>query len=186
MSTQTICIILADGFEEIEALMPADIFKRLGLNVILAGLKDKIITGAHGFRITTETLAKDISTNDFDALILPGGLPGATHLQNSDKVRDLLIQSHAQNKICAAICAAPIVMHDSGIAQDKTITGYPGCENLAKQPNCHFSGKNIEVDGNIITAIGMGKAHLFAFAIAEALGVSKKEIDNLSKSAFID
>ena len=87
MSTQTICIILADGFEEIEALMPADIFKRLGLNVILAGLKDKIITGAHGFRITTETLAKDISTNDFDALILPGGLPGATHLQNSDKRR---------------------------------------------------------------------------------------------------
>lgn len=186
MSNKTACIILADGFEEVEALMPADIFKRLKINVILVGLKDKLVTGAHGFQITANTLAKDISVADFDALILPGGLPGATNLQSSPIVTDLLHQANAQNKICAAICAAPIVLHDTGVAQGKTITGYPGCEGLAKQPNCSFSGANVEVDGNIISAIGMGKAHLFAFAIAKALGISAQEINNLAAGAFLD
>ena len=186
MSTQTICIILADGFEEIEALQPADIFKRLGLNVILAGLKDKIVTGAHGFQIIANTLANELSVDDFDAIMLPGGLPGATHLQASDNIRELLVTAHAQNKICAAICAAPIVLHDSGITKGKTITGYPGCENLAKQPNCRFNGQDVVTEDNIITAIGMGKAHLFAFEIAKALGITQENINNLAASAFIN
>ena len=184
--SKTICIILADGFEEVEALQPADIFTRLGYKVILAGLDDTAVTGAHNIRVTAEKLLKTITVDDFDALILPGGLPGATNLQASAKVIELLAQANAQNKVCAAICAAPIVLHDSGIAKGKKITGYPGCERLAKQPNCAFSGKNVEVDGNIITAIGMGKAAAFTFAIAKALGTTTEQIDTLAAGAFID
>ncbi|MCQ2740508.1 MAG: DJ-1/PfpI family protein [Alphaproteobacteria bacterium] len=184
--SKTICIVLANGFEEVEALQPADIFKRLGFQVILAGLTDAVVTGAHDISVNTPVLLEEVNVNDFDALVLPGGLPGATNLQASSKVLELLTQANRQNKICAAICAAPIILYDAGITEGKKITGYPGCERLSKRPNCSFSGNNLEVDGNIITAIGMGKAAAFAFAIAKTLKTPTEQIDTLAAGAFIN
>ena len=185
MNNKTACIILADGFEETEALMPADILKRLNINVILAGLESYNIRGAHDFHITTGNLLKDISSADFDVLILPGGLPGALNLRNSQAVTDLLNQAYNNKKICAAICAAPIVLRDAGIAKDKKITGYPGTEQLSHDPNFKYTGADVEHDGQIITAKGMGKAAMFAFEIARALGISEEQINNVALNAFI-
>lgn len=185
MANKTVCIILADGFEEIEALMPADIFKRLNINVILAGLETYNVRGTHDFHIITQTLIQDISFADFDAIILPGGLPGAINLRNSQLITDLLNQAYQNNKICAAICAAPIVLRDSGIAKNKKMTGYPATEKLSNFPDFTYTGNNIEKDGLIITAKGMGKAADFAFEIARSLGIDEKHIQDIAKNTFI-
>jgi len=185
MSNKTICILLADGFEEVEAIYPADIFKRLGFNVILAGLDNNIIRGTHDFNIQTPTTLDDISVSDFDALVLPGGLPGATNLRDSAKVLDLVRQADNEHKIIAAICAAPIILHDAGIIKNKRTTGYPTCERLANSGNFHFTGNMVEQDQNIITAIGMGQAAAFAITIAKALGMDNQKISATVKNAFI-
>ena len=185
MNNKTVCILLADGFEEVEAIYPADIFKRLGLNVMLVGVDNNIVRGAHDIKIETPYLLKEISFADFDALMLPGGLPGTINLRANKDVIDLVRQADAHNKVVAAICAAPIILHDAGIAEHKKTTGYPSCEQLANKKDFKFSGEMVEVDGNTITAIGMGQAAPFAFSIAKALGVVENDIQNTAKNAFI-
>lgn len=185
MSNKNVCILLADGFEEVEALTPADILRRLNINVVLTGLENHKIRGSHDFYISTEILLKDISSSDFDAIILPGGLPGAINLRNSEDVIRLLNQANASNKICAAICASPIVLRDSGIAQNKRITGYPGTEQLSYNPDFKYTGSDVEIDGTIITAKGMGKSFAFSYAIAQALGISEQEIKEVFAGSFI-
>lgn len=185
MSGKTACILLADGFEEVEALMPADILKRLNVNVLLAGLETYKVRGAHDFHVMADVLLQDVSSADFDALILPGGLPGAINLRDSQAVADLINQSYDNRKICAAICAAPVVLRDAGIAKGKKITGYPDTEKLSHNPDFSYTGKDVERDGLIITAKGMGKAAAFAFEIARALGVSDEKIQGVAQNAFI-
>lgn len=185
MSNKTICILLADGFEESEAIVPADLLKRLNVNVIFAGIETYKVRGAHDFHLCTETLLSDISAADFDALVLPGGLPGALNLRDSQAVTDLINQAYNNNKICAAICAAPIVLRDAGIAKDKRITGYPTTEQLSHNPDFQYTGNDVETDGRIITAKGMGKSAAFAFEIARALGISEDRIHDIAQNAFI-
>ena len=179
-------ILLADGFEETEAIMTADILKRIGIEVSLIGIENKTIRGTHDFHITTNKLINEITYADFDVLILPGGLPGTINLRNSTVVINLVKEAYNNNKICAAICAAPIVLRDATIAVDKNITGYPGCEQLSLDPNFKFTNNDVEIDGNIITAKGMGKSAQFAFAIAKTLGYTQSEIQKVSNSAFIE
>lgn len=186
MTNKTVCILLADGFEEVEAIYPADIFKRLGLNVMLVGIEDNIVRGTHDIKIETPYILSDISFADFDALVLPGGLPGTINLRDNKNVMELVRQANEHKKIVAAICAAPIVLHDAGIADNKNTTGYPSCEQLAHKKNFNFSGKMIEIDGNIITAIGMGQASVFAFEIAKALGVTDNIVQDIAQNAFIN
>lgn len=185
MTNKTVCILLADGFEEVEAIYPADIFKRLGINVMMVGVDSNIVRGAHDIKIETPYLLKEISSFDFDALMLPGGLPGTINLRDSQKVIDLVKQAHSSHKIIAAICAAPIILHDAGIADNKHTTGYPSCEQLANKKGFQFSGNMVEVDDNIITAIGMGQAAPFAFAIAQKLDLSTQKITDTMQNAFI-
>ena len=185
--TKTICILLAEGFEESEAIVPADLLKRLGVNVVFASItSNKEVCGTHGFKFLCDCLIDDISTSDFDVIMLPGGLPGTTNLRDSEKVISLLKKSHNTDKIISAICAAPIVLKDAQVADNKRITGYPSCEQFSRNPDFSFSGRDVEVDGKIITAKAMGKAHLFAFAIAEVLGIDKGEIDNIRNSTFFN
>lgn len=185
--TKTICILLAEGFEESEAIVPADLLKRLGVNIVFASITNvKEIKGTHGFKFIADTTINNIITDDFDVLMLPGGLPGTTNLRDNDDVISLIQQANKHNKIITAICAAPIVLKDAGIADNKRITGYPSCEQFSQKHKFSFTGNDIEVDGNIITAKAMGKAHIFAFAISKALGFTDIEIKNLTQSTFFD
>ena len=183
--TKNICILLAEGFEESEAVVSADLLKRLGINVTFASVtSNKEVSGTHGFKILSDTTINNISTDDFDVLMLPGGIPGTTNLRDSAEVISLVQQAHKKNKIISAICAAPIVLKDAGVADDKRITGYPTCEQFSLKHKFSFTGNDVEVDDKIITAKAMGKAHLFAFTIAKALGFSADEINNLKKATF--
>jgi 4-methyl-5(b-hydroxyethyl)-thiazole monophosphate biosynthesis len=185
MENYTACLLLADGFEETEAIMTADVLKRIGINIMFVGVNNKTVRGTHDFCITADKLINDISVDEFNALVLPGGLPGTINLRNSQAVINLIKKAYDNKKICAAICAAPIVLRDAGITNNKNITGYPGCEQLSLSPDFQFSGKDVEIDDLIITAKGMGKSAQFAFEIAKALGFKQSEIQKVADSAFI-
>lgn len=185
MINLSVCILLADGFEEAEAIVPADLLKRLGVKVTFVGINTLEVRGTHDFYIKADNLIDNVVFNDFDALILPGGLPGTINLRNSEKVINLVKHAYQNGKICAAICAAPIVLYDAGIIDKKRITGYPDCEKLSYNPNFKFTGNDVERDGLIITAKAMGKATKFAFEIARALNISEDDILSIAQATFI-
>ncbi|MFH1800067.1 MAG: DJ-1 family glyoxalase III [Candidatus Omnitrophota bacterium] len=165
---KTALVILAEGFEEIEAIAPVDVLRRAGVRVTLAGVNSLTVKSSRDMGVQADALLKDIKDLP-DAVILPGGLPGATNLAKSGEVARLVKQMSAAGKLVAAICAAPaIVLAPLGILDGKKATCYPGCE-------ADFSGKAVHskervvVDGNIITSQGPGTALEFAFVIAARL-----------------
>ena len=107
MTVKNVVIVLADGFEEVEAIAPADVLKRLGCNVILAGLKNMTVTGAHGISVNADAVLDGVDCINADAFVLPGGLPGATNLRDDARIMEILKKRDAAGKICAAICASP-------------------------------------------------------------------------------
>ncbi|MBD3242346.1 MAG: DJ-1 family protein [Chitinivibrionales bacterium] len=155
-------IVLADGFEETEAITTIDLLRRGGVTVTVAGLNDSRVTGAHDIVVETDTTLPEASP-DFDAIVLPGGQPGTTNLGNDQALLKLLRQSYDQGRLCAAICAAPSVLGKAGILDQKTATCYPGFE-----PQLHgavLSDKAVVIDGNVITSRGPGTAIPFAIEL---------------------
>lgn len=166
MNTKAL-IILAEGHEEIEAITPIDLLKRAGINVIVAGLGKKEITGAHGLTTVTD-IELDNYNEEFDALILPGGMPGTINLMNSAKVIELVQKTASSpTKLCAAICAAPQILSKARILKGRKFTCYPGIED--KIPEGKYSNDNVVIDENIITSKGVGTAIDFSLAIVEFL-----------------
>jgi 4-methyl-5(b-hydroxyethyl)-thiazole monophosphate biosynthesis len=162
-------IILAKGFEEIEAITPIDVLRRAGIDVCVAGLHqgDDTVTGSHGITIKTDTTLKNVKAG-FDACILPGGA-GAEILAQSDLVRSLITVMFHEKKLIAAICAAPaVVLAPTGILDGKRATCFPGMDDLFNDSTI-FCKDNVVVDGNIITSRGAGTAMDFSFAIVEKL-----------------
>lgn len=179
-----VLLILADGFEEIEALGTADILRRLKVDVVLAGLDSaETITGAHGMKIIPDATLSDVARDTFDAVILPGGMPGAANLDNSTTVTDVLIKAEKENKIIAAICAAPFVLAKRGLLNGKTFTMYPGFDS--ELGGLTYTAAPAEVDGNIITGKGPGAFTEFARRLAIALGL-ENECKELYKGMFIN
>lgn len=163
-----VIVLLADGFEEIEAITAIDILRRAGADVTLAGVSGLKIIGSHGITVMADKKIERAGV-DFDACVLPGGMPGATHLAASQEVKILIKTLHSQGKIIAAICAAPsIVLAPLGILKGRSVTGFPGMEK-------NFGGDTtvkkdaVVIDANIITSRGPATALLFALAIAEKL-----------------
>jgi 4-methyl-5(b-hydroxyethyl)-thiazole monophosphate biosynthesis len=170
-----VLILLADGFEEIEAITTVDILRRADLEVTTAGVGKPNVTGAHGLEVKSDSeigSCKDVP----DAIVLPGGMPGVNNLAASKDVNDLIKKAHEGGKIIAAICAAPsYVLAPTGVIDGKEVTCYPGCEDLLKG-KAKFVDKKVVVDGNIITSKGPGTASDFALKIVETLmGESAKE-----------
>ena len=164
-------LFLAQGFEEIEAVVPIDILRRAGAKVQTVGVGGRAIRGSHNIEITADIMLQDISDNA-DMLILPGGLPGADNLQQSSGVINALNNCNNKGKYIAAICAAPKILGEAGLLQGKTATCFPGFEK-------HLHGANVtsnavEIDGNIVTAKGAGAAYEFDFPLAGILFGSEK------------
>ncbi len=162
-------IILAEGFEEIEAVTPIDLLRRANINVTVAGLSSLQVQGARGrIKIIADTTLDKIS-DIFDIIILPGGMPGAENLSKSDKLKTILLNMHKTNKLIAAICAAPaVVLAPLGILNNKKATCFPGMENLFS-PTTIFKEEAVVIDGNIITSRGAGTAFEFSLALIEIL-----------------
>jgi 4-methyl-5(b-hydroxyethyl)-thiazole monophosphate biosynthesis len=175
-------VILAEGFEEIEAVTAVDILRRAGINVTVAGVSDIKVTGARGLAMIADKKL-EATDMDFDACVLPGGMPGAANLASSEKVRTIITKMNREGKIVAAICASPaVVLAPLGILKNKSATCYPGMqENIGKETN--YKKNNVVVDGNIITSRGPATALEFSLTIAEKL--SGKEISDRVKIAVL-
>jgi len=169
---QKIVMVLASGFEEAEAVMTADVLRRLGFSLVLAGLDDIDVVGAHDIKITADAVLPELNAADFKAVVLPGGMPGSMNLRNSDELMEFTRAVYADGGVAAAVCAAPIALARFGLIDGKTITAYPGFEEYlnGNVP----TGRMTEIDGRIVTGKGPGAAFEFAGRIAEALGEGDK------------
>jgi 4-methyl-5(b-hydroxyethyl)-thiazole monophosphate biosynthesis len=162
-------IVFAEGFEEMEGIIPLDLLRRAGVEVTVAGLGSKEITGSRArLTVLCDALLEDVH-DLFDAIILPGGMPGATNLKESEMVNVLTKTLAKSGKIVAAICATPaVVLAPLGILDGKKATCYPSMEKEFHHSTTH-SREAVVIDKNIITSQGPGTAFLFGLAIVEAL-----------------
>ncbi|NLO45182.1 MAG: DJ-1/PfpI family protein [Clostridiales bacterium] len=159
-----IYVLLAEGFEEIEAVAPIDILRRAEIPVVTVGVGGKTITGAHGIPIVCDDVAGNADCSKMSGIVLPGGLKGSHNLEDSFEVQSLLDCAARDGKLISAICAAPFVLGKKGLLKGKRATCYPGFE---KDLHGAFpTGEDVCRDGNIITGKAAGVAVEFALEIA--------------------
>ncbi|NOX76770.1 MAG: DJ-1/PfpI family protein [Gammaproteobacteria bacterium] len=164
-----VLIPLAQGCEELEAVTIIDLLRRADIDVITVGLDRQTVTASRGVVLTPDTNLDDALTTDYDMVVLPGGLPGADHLNNDPRIHELLTKMTNAGKFIAAICAAPKVFASAGLLNGKRATAYPG--TLEKYPAHNITQTNdaVVVDGKIITSRGPGTAMDFALTLIEQL-----------------
>ncbi|MFH1837650.1 MAG: DJ-1 family glyoxalase III [Candidatus Omnitrophota bacterium] len=176
-------IVLARGFEETETVIPIDVLRRSGVDVTIAGVGSKTVTGAHNITIYCEKELNECE-DDYDVVILPGGMPGAENLAGSMKLKSIISETISRKKIIAAICASPtIVLAPMGILDGKKATCYPGMEKSFSS-KIFFIDENVVKDGNILTSKGPGTALSFALKIAESL-VGKDKSDMIAEQMIV-
>jgi 4-methyl-5(b-hydroxyethyl)-thiazole monophosphate biosynthesis len=160
-----ILIVLANGFEEVEALTVIDLLRRVQLDVTITGLKREFVTGAHNIAVKCDCYYQDIEETKYDCLILPGGQPGTDNLMATAEIIEWTKSFFQAGKLIAAICAAPLVLNKAGILNGKKITSFPS-EKKAFLNSVYLEEPVIQ-DGNIITSRGLGTAIEFALKIVE-------------------
>lgn len=173
-------VFLADGFEDVEALIPVDVWRRGGLDVTTVSIMgDYTVESAHGVRMMADTLIEDIDVSDADLLFLPGGMPGASNLYGNQQVCEAVKAQAEKGKKVAAICAAPaVVLGQLGILNGKRATCYPGFENMLE--GATYTGGLITIDGNITTGEGPAAAFPFAYDLLGQL-VSPQVADQIAE-----
>lgn len=161
-------ILLADGFEEIEAITIIDCLRRVSIQITVCSLGDIVVSGSRNIKIQADMKLSEFKES-FDALILPGGTRGAENLSKSGLVQELIKNSFKKNKIIAAICAAPaLILSPLGILDNKKATCYPGMQNNFSAKTT-YKEENVVVDANIITSRGPATAIEFSLKIIEIL-----------------
>ena len=164
-------LLLADGFEEIEALTPLDILRRAGVNVKTVSIKDKTVTGAHNIPVTADAVVSELdSIDDMELLILPGGA-GHELLDASNAAHAMINHAHEKGLYIAAICAAPSILGKKMLLSGKRATCFPGYEKYLY--GAEVTDEKVVVDGKFITARGAGAAAEFGFKICELLKGAK-------------
>ncbi|AGT27564.1 DJ-1 family glyoxalase III [Borrelia miyamotoi] len=164
-----VAIVLANGFEETEAIIPMNILRRGGVNIKVIGLNDdKVVVGSRGFSFLVDENISRCSADGVDLIILPGGMPGAINLFESKDLDRILRSMNLQGKFIAAICASPaIVLAAKGLLGINKFTCYPGFENGITDGE--FIDENVVISNNFITSKGVGTAFDFAFALLKIL-----------------
>ncbi len=155
-----IAVLLADGFEEIEALTPVDMLRRAGLDVKTVAVGSRVAIGSHGISVICDMDAAEVNENELTMLVLPGGMPGSLNLDASPHVDRFINAALKNGGRLAAICAAPLVLGRRGLLKGKEAICYPGFES--ELIGAKISEKAVVTDGNITTAKGMGAALGFA------------------------
>jgi 4-methyl-5(b-hydroxyethyl)-thiazole monophosphate biosynthesis len=146
-----------------------DLLRRAGITVVTAGLDKAPVKASRGVKLIPDTTLDEALKQTFDMIVLPGGLPGADHLNNDSRIHQLLQEMHQQGKYTAAICAAPKVLADAGLLTNKSATSYPGVLDKMQVPHMQFVESPVVKDGKIITSRGPGTAMDFALELIEAL-----------------
>jgi 4-methyl-5(b-hydroxyethyl)-thiazole monophosphate biosynthesis len=157
-----IAVLLAEGFEEVEAVTPIDFLRRAGVEVVTAGVGGRAVTGSHGIAITADVSITELPGATLDGVVLPGGMPGSVNLAASPEVRKLVESTFVTGRLLAAICAAPAkVLAPMGLLSGRRATCFPG-EETAFGSDVEFSEERVVRDGNLITSRGAGTAAEFA------------------------
>lgn len=176
-----VVLLLADGFEEVEAITPVDILRRGGVEVVTCSITNELcVCGSHGIMIDADDCLENIEYENVDAVILPGGLRGTENLENDSEVEYLLELMHNNNKLICAICAAPSILGKRGYLKGKKATCYPEFDYCLDGA---YTGARVETDGNIITSKGMGTAMDFALAILTYIK-GKDVADDVARSTM--
>jgi len=170
-----VVIVFADGFEEVEAITPVDVLRRAGCDVQMVSITGKKeVTSTRGVRIIADALWEEISAEEADMIVLPGGQPGAGNLDRHEGLKQALLRFAQEGKWIAAICAAPLVPGHLGLLKGKKVTCFPGTEKELEGALC--TGNPVESDGFVLTGKGAGVALPFSLLLVEKLfGKEKAE-----------
>ena len=172
-----VAVLLAEGFETIEALTTVDILRRAGVECHTFAIKNQEVTTSHHITLKADKVFNE-EIKDYDVVVLPGGMPGAVNLRDDERVINLLKEFNSKNKIIAAICAGPISLGKAGISEGKNVTCYPGFEE--QLGNCNYQKELVVIDRNIITGRGPAAAIPFAFEILKQIAPEK--VDEIKKA----
>lgn len=164
-----VLVPLAQGFEELEAVTVIDLLRRAEIEVEVAGLEEGVISGCRRTRVLPDLTLDQALERDYDMVVLPGGLPGATHLDNDPRIHKLLRRMADAGKFTAAICAAPKVLAHAGILEGKRATSYPGTLDEVAGKGVRVEQGAVIRDGHVITSRGPGTAMDFALELIRAL-----------------
>ena len=190
IENKKVAVLLANGFEEGEALFVVDIIRRAGFACDSVSVEEEIVHGSHGIRTIADCLIKDADLDSYDMIVLPGGLPGADTLRDNEIVIGWVKNFASKpDKYVAAICAAPQVLAKAGVSKGRRLTSYPGEKYLKLFADADYVDDNrlteecVVVDGNLITSRGPGTTLPFAYRLVEVLG---GDADKLRKAMQYD
>ena len=183
--TKKVALFIENGSEELEFIAPLDIMRRANLEVdLISASNEDFITSSHNVKILADKKIDEVNNIlDYDAIVIPGGMPGSTLLRDNKKIIEFYQTMYNSGKLVAAICAAPIVLSAAGITDDKEVTSYPGFD---KEINCksYNSEKAVVVDKNVITAQGPAVAILFGYEIVNYL-LQDNTADDIKKTMLV-
>ena len=164
-----VLVPLAEGFEEIEAVTVVDLLRRAGIEVHTVSLDGPRVTGSHGITVLADRALDAAMADEYDMIVLPGGMPGAGHLKSDARVISLLRRFAAEGRYTAAICAAPSVLAHAGLLEECAATSFPGFLTPASAPGIQLRKDPVVVDGKVVTSRGAGTAMEFGLALIELL-----------------
>ncbi len=171
-----VLVPLAQGCEELEAITIIDLLRRAEVDVVTAGLDDRPVVASRKTTILPDTTLEEALKQEFDMVVLPGGMPGADHLDKDSRIHELLKKMADSGKFVGAICAAPKVLAHAGLLKDKRATSYPGVLDGLGLDGVASTGEAVECDGTTVTSRGAGTALDFALKLIEVLeGVEKRD-----------
>ena len=169
-----VAVILANGFEEIEALTVVDVLRRENITCHMVGFEGTV-TGSHAIQVQADRVF-DGNLSEYDMIVLPGGMPGSAHLRDNEQLITELQKFERIGKKVAAICAAPIALNQAGLLEGRNFTCYDGVQEQIADG--HYSKETVVVDGNVITSRGPATALAFAYHLVETLGGDAESLRN--------
>lgn len=179
-----VMVLLAEGFEEIEAVTVIDILRRAEVEVCVAGISEGPVNGAQGIVIQPDSTLAEINGDDYDMVVLPGGSAGARNIAKSDEADSILRKFAKEEKYIGAICAAPAVLAEKGILEGRLATSYPGFKDKVAS-HSEYQEAIVVVDENIVTSRGPATAAEFAFTLVELL-VEEDTAEKLREAMLFD
>jgi len=177
-----VAIILAEGFEEVEAVAPIDVLRRAGVEVIIAGLSSEPVASARGVKIVPDATIDQLNAEELDLVILPGGAGGVEKLKQDPRVERLIKAMQEKKKLIGAICAAPTALAKFGVLEGKKATVYPTLVEEIKP--AQFVDNPVVEDENVITSQGPGTALEFGLRLAERL-VGKEKAKEVARRMLV-
>ena len=181
--TKKVLLALADGSEEIEAMAVVDVLRRAGADVTVASVDHLQVTLSRGVKVVADRLIQDCVDEEYDLIVLPGGMPGAEHLRDNETLISMLRAQKESGRLFAAICASPvIVLQHHGLIEGLNVTCYPSMiDQLANKDAAEF---DVVVDKNCITSRGPDTALKFAIKLVEIL-FDQSRADQIAKAILV-